>query len=80
MSCGGRLSPAFLGHPDATVVAEGLRHEGQLTLVVAGNRDAGRVDLRVAGIGEGCAALVKARQVAVTLEPRALVERYSASP
>ena len=50
----------LLGNPDAAVVAKRLGHEGQLGLVVPGDRDAGRVDLRVAGIGEGGATLVGA--------------------
>ena len=45
--------PAFFGHPDAAVVAERLAHQRQLGLVVARDRDAGRVDLGVAGVGEG---------------------------
>ena len=58
-----RVLPAvllLLRHPDAAVVAERLRHERQLRLVVAGDRDAGRVDLREAGVGEAGAALVGA--------------------
>ena len=43
---------AGLRHPDPAVVAERLAHQGQLRLVVAGDRDAGRVDLGVAGIAE----------------------------
>ena len=45
-----------LRHPDAAVVAERLGHQRQLRLVVAADRDAGRVDLGVAGIGEVGAA------------------------
>src|SRR5690606_26508406 len=48
-----------LGHPDPTVVAQRLGHEGELGLVVAGARDAGRVDLRVARVGEPGATLVR---------------------
>ena len=44
-------SLAFFGHPDAAVVAQRLAHQGQLRLVGAGDRDAGRVDLGVAGVG-----------------------------
>ena len=40
-----------LRHPDAAVVAERLTHQGQLRLVMAGDRDAGGVDLGVAGVG-----------------------------
>ena len=42
----------FLGHPDTAVVAERLRHERQLALVLAVHGDAGGVDLREAGVGE----------------------------
>ena len=41
-----------LGHPDAAVVAQRLRHERELRLELVARRDAGRVDLRVAGVGE----------------------------
>ena len=44
--------------PDAAVVAQRLRHQGQLRLELVGRRDAGRVDLRVAGVGERRALLV----------------------
>jgi hypothetical protein len=40
------------GHPDAAVVAQRLGHEGQLRLELVARRDAGRVDLGVAGVGE----------------------------
>ena len=50
---------AVLGHPDATVVAQRLRHERQLRLVLARDRDAGRVDLRVAGVGHVGALAVR---------------------
>ena len=43
---------AVLRNPDPAVVAERLGHEGQLRLVLPFLRDAGRVDLRVTGIGE----------------------------
>ena len=43
---------AVTGHPDAAVVAQRFRHEGQLRLELVGGRDAGRVDLGVAGVGE----------------------------
>ena len=57
-----RLAAIFLPlrHPDAAVVAERLRHEGELRLVLAADRNAGRVNLRVAGIGEERALLVGA--------------------
>ena len=47
-------------HPDAAVVAERLRHEGELRLVVAAHRNAGGMNLRVAGIGEERAFFVGA--------------------
>ena len=47
-----------LGHPDAAAVAEGFRHQRQLGLVVALDRNAGGVNLREAGVGEEGAALV----------------------
>ena len=53
---GGRVSPCLLRHPDAAVVAQRLGHQRQLRLVVAGDRDAGRVDLGEAGVGEQRAA------------------------
>ena len=49
-----------LGHPDAAVVAQALAHQRQLRLVRARHRNAGRVNLRVAGVGEEGAALVRA--------------------
>ena len=58
MSLGPRLSPFFFGHPDPAVVAERFRHERELRLVVAGDRNAGRVNLREAGVGEVCAPAV----------------------
>ena len=44
----------FLGlrHPDPTVVAQRFRHQRQFRLIVARNRNAGRVNLRVARIGK----------------------------
>ena len=42
----------FLGHPDATVVAQAFAHQSELRLEFAGDGDAGRVDLRAAGVGE----------------------------
>ena len=58
----GRLAAIFLalGHPDAAVVAQRLGHQRQLGLVLAADGDAGRVNLRVAGIGEERALLVGA--------------------
>src|SRR3712207_1102960 len=50
---------ALLGHPHAAVVAKRLAHQRELGLVVALDRDAGRVDLRVAGVGEVRAPLVR---------------------
>ncbi|CAB4940601.1 unannotated protein [freshwater metagenome] len=48
----------LLGHPDATVVTQRLRHERELGLRLITGRDAGGVDLRVAGVGEQGALLV----------------------
>ena len=39
-------------HPDAPVVAQRLAHQRELGLELVAGRDAGRVDLRVAGVGE----------------------------
>ena len=47
------------GSPDATVVAQRLRHQRQLRLELVGRRDAGGVDLGVAGVGERSALLVR---------------------
>ena len=47
-----------LGSPDPSVIAKGLAHEGELGLVFATDRNAGRVDLGVAGVGEQRAAFV----------------------
>ena len=44
-------------HPDAPIVAQRLAHQGELGLMVAGDRDAGGVDLAEAGVGEQRAAL-----------------------
>ena len=41
--------------PDAAVVAERFGHEGELRLVIAGDGDAGRVDLGEARVGHQCA-------------------------
>ncbi len=49
-----------LGHPHATVIAERLGHQGELRLIVTADRDARRMDLRVAGVAEARAALVGA--------------------
>ena len=48
----------LLGHPDAAVVPEGLGHQRQLGLIVAADRNARRVDLRVGGVGHVGALLV----------------------
>ena len=48
----------FLGNPDTAVVTQRLRHERQLRLLVAVYGDAGRVDLREAGVGEAGALAV----------------------
>src|SRR5699024_6321808 len=50
----------LLGNPDAAVVAQRLAHQRQLGLVVAGDRDAGGVDLGVARVGEVGALAVRA--------------------
>ncbi len=58
-----RIFPAillFLGHPDAAVVAQGLAHECELGLVIASDRDAGRMDLRETGVGKARAPFVSA--------------------
>ncbi len=56
---GGPVVALGLRHPDPAVVAQRLAHQRQLRLVVAGARDAGRVDLREAGVGEVRAAPVR---------------------
>ena len=55
---GRAIVAALLRHPDAPVVAQRLAHQRQLRLIVAAHRNAGRVYLRVAGIGKVSAALV----------------------
>ncbi len=57
----GRRPGVALGlrHPDPPVVAQRLAHQRQLGLVVAGARDAGRVDLGEARVGEVGAAPVR---------------------
>ncbi len=50
----------IFGRPDASVVAEGLGHEGELGLILAVDGDAGWVDLGEAGVGETGAAFVGA--------------------
>ena len=47
-------------HPDAPVVAQGLAHQRELRLMVPRRRDAGRVDLREAGVRERGTPLVGA--------------------
>jgi hypothetical protein len=54
------LVPFFLRDPDAPVVAKRLAHQSQLGLMLACDRDAGRVNLRVTGIAERSALLVGA--------------------
>ena len=56
---GGPLVLARLRHPDASVVAQRLTHQRQLGLVLTRHRDAGGVDLGVAGIGEVGALAVR---------------------
>src|SRR5690606_30787133 len=41
-----------LRHPDSSIVPQRLGHESQLALVIAADRNAGRVNLRVTGIRE----------------------------
>ena len=50
----------LLGNPDAPVVAQRFAHQRELRLILAGDRDAGRVDLRVAGVRKERAALIGA--------------------
>ena len=50
----------LLRHPDAAVIAQRLAHQRQLRLILARDRDAGRVDLREAGIGKECSAFMRA--------------------
>ena len=71
---GGRVSPFFLGTQMRPSLRSDSLHQRQLRLVLAGDRDAGGVDLREAGVGED-APLRWARQMAVPLEAFALVER-----
>ena len=70
----GRSRPAFFGTQMRPVVAQRLRHQRQLRLVVA-LRDAGRVDLRERTGWRTPAPALVARQIAVTLQPPALVDR-----
>ena len=54
-----RTLVAFLQrHPDAAVIAQRFAHQRELRLIIAGDRDAGGMDLREAGIGEERAAFV----------------------
>ena len=56
------------GHPNATVVAEALAHQRELALVVTVHRDAGRVNLHIARVGEGRAlAMAHPRRAAVAV-------------
>lgn len=55
---GGAAIAFFPGHPDASVVAEGLGHECEFGLLIAADGDAGGVDLSEARIGEGRAFFV----------------------
>ena len=50
---------APLRHPDAAVVAQRLAHQRELGLVLAGDGDAGRVDLREARVAEVGALAVR---------------------
>src|SRR3974390_1070603 len=57
---GRTLVTRSFGNPDAAVVAQRLGHQGELGLIFAGDRDAGRVNLGVAGIGEESTTFVGA--------------------
>ena len=50
----------FLRHPDAPVVAQRFAHQRELRLMIAADRDAGRMNLRVTRVREACAFLVSA--------------------
>src|ERR1051326_112552 len=50
----------LLGNPDPAVVPEALAHERELRLMLARDRNAGRMDLREAGVAEERAPLVRA--------------------
>ena len=54
------LVAGFFRHPDAAVIAQRFAHQREFGLIIAGNRDAGRMNLRETGIGEGRAALIGA--------------------
>ena len=58
------LVALLLRHPDAAVVAQALAHQRELRLVVAADRNAGRVDLREARVGE------EARRACARATPR----------
>ena len=74
----GVLAAVFrlLGNPNASVVAERFAHERELALLVAVLGNAGRVDLRVAGVCEARAALValESRSYAATLRVGGKIE------
>ena len=46
-------------HPDTAVIAQRLRHERELALIIAAHGNAGRVNLRVTGVREVSAFLVR---------------------
>ena len=76
------LVAVCLRHPDAAVVPQRLAHQRELRLVVAADRDAGRMDLREARVGEERAALVRAprgRDVRVHRVGRQVVGRAVAA-
>ena len=50
----------FFGHPHPSVIAQTLAHQRQFGLIIAGNRDAGGVDLGKVGIGKEGALFVAA--------------------
>ena len=52
--------PLLLRHPDAAVVPEALAHQRELRLMIAGDRNAGRVNLGVAGVREERPATISA--------------------
>ena len=53
------MIPLLDRHPHASVVAQRLRHERELRLMVAAHGNAGGMNLRVAGVGERRALLVR---------------------
>src|SRR5574344_129240 len=54
----GTVVARLFRNPHTTVIAEGFGHQGQLGLMLARDRNAGRVNLRVAGVREESSLLV----------------------